>query len=390
MSETTHKRSRAARVEDAALVALFVAAIWLPLAAMLFPGGAAAGSAENRLLTQMPPAPQSWRELAAYPDGFGKYFKDNFGFRPSLIRWDATWKVKWLGVSTTPNVLVGKDGWLFYSGKDSLEAYRSLPPFTPEQLALWQSALEARRDWLKRRGAAYVFVVVPEKESVYPEYMPAGARARAGARPDQLLAYLKQHSDLEVVDLRPALLRAKPAHQLYLRTDTHWNYFGAFAGYQAVISALSKTFKGMEPIKPSDCVVTPSTFSDGDLAKLLGLAGQIKEELPIMSPKNQNYRTEGVFPQTVTTEQEAAGLPRLVMFRDSFASAAIPFLSQHFSRAVYPLGYNFNFDAALVERERPDAVIQESAERFLSFDPPGDGLPKPEATRARPTPRARE
>ena len=50
------------------------------------------------------------------------------------------------------------------------------------------------------------------------------------------------------------------------------------------------------------------------------------------------------------------GLPRAVMFRDSFASWLIPFLSEHFSRIVF--SWEYSFDRALVEREHPDVVIQ--------------------------------
>ena len=47
----------------------------------------------------------------------------------------------------------------------------------------------------------------------------------------------------------------------------------------------------------------------------------------------------------VVTEGPASG-PRALIFRDSFGSAMIPFLSEHFSRAVYV--WQNNFDPALV------------------------------------------
>jgi hypothetical protein len=44
-----------------------------------------------------------------------------------------------------------------------------------------------------------------------------------------------------------------------------------------------------------------------------------------------------------------------------------PFVAESFSRIVFssgPTNWRRNFDAALVERERPAVVIQEIAERF--------------------------
>jgi hypothetical protein len=56
------------------------------------------------------------------------------------------------------------------------------------------------------------------------------------------------------------------------------------------------------------------------------------------------------------------------MFHDSFGVRLIPFLSEHFARIVYssgPADWRRNFDPQLVERERPQVVIQEIAERLL-------------------------
>ena len=64
----------------------------------------------------------------------------------------------------------------------------------------------------------------------------------------------------------------------------------------------------------------------------------------------------------IVYENPNQGLPRAVMFRDSFASWLIP-LSENFSRITYSWQYTFEYDT--VERERPDVVIQEMVERAL-------------------------
>jgi len=62
-------------------------------------------------------------------------------------------------------------------------------------------------------------------------------------------------------------------------------------------------------------------------------------------------------------ERDDAKLPRAVMFRDSYATHLIPFLSEYFQRIVYV--WRYHFDRALIERERPDVVIEEMVERRL-------------------------
>ena len=62
-------------------------------------------------------------------------------------------------------------------------------------------------------------------------------------------------------------------------------------------------------------------------------------------------------------------LPKAVMFRDSFANALVPYLSESFSRIVYVWERDVNPE--VVELEQPDVVIQEIAERFLGRAPRG-------------------
>ena len=77
----------------------------------------------------------------------------------------------------------------------------------------------------------------------------------------------------------------------------------------------------------------------------------------------------------LVTEIDDASLPRAVIFRDSFVSRLVPFLSEHFSRAVY-LWQN-DFDAAEVQKEHPDVVIQEIVGRHLyNFIPSPELVPK--------------
>ena len=74
------------------------------------------------------------------------------------------------------------------------------------------------------------------------------------------------------------------------------------------------------------------------------------------------------------TEITGSALPRALIFRDSFASRLIPYLSAHFSRAVYV--WQKGFSAKAVEDEHPDVVIQEMVGGHLVTDFP---QPNPES-----------
>ena len=77
----------------------------------------------------------------------------------------------------------------------------------------------------------------------------------------------------------------------------------------------------------------------------------------------------------LVTEIPGSSLPRAVIFRDSFASRLAPFLSEHFSRAVYLWQNDFDADAVL--KEHPDVVIQEIVGRHLhEFVPSPELIPR--------------
>lgn len=365
-------------IEDRLLIGLFLVALAAPLIAMAIIPGQSTSSDEYRTLASRPPLPQTLRELAKFPGRFGLYFNDHFGFRRPLVRLQALVRVKGLGVSVTPQVIVGKDGWLFLDPAydPSLSQSRSDKPFTGEQLARWQQALQVRHDWLAQRGIRYLFVIAPEKQSVYPEYLPDNRRYPQISRFDQLVAYLRENSDLEILDLRPPLLEAKQTRRLYFKTDTHWDARGGLVASQAIVRELAKSFPEMKPLDESDCVTVRTAMSTGDLARMMGLNGWFVEEVEGMQLRNPGFvaqvESNGASWMLVTTHRDQ-NLPSLLAFCDSFSSAFATFLSQHFSRAVYR--QQLYFDPGQVELERPQIVIEEMVERYLSDDPPPDLLP---------------
>jgi hypothetical protein len=67
--------------------------------------------------------------------------------------------------------------------------------------------------------------------------------------------------------------------------------------------------------------------------------------------------------EAVAMECRACGGPRAIMFQDSLNTNLAPLLAEHFSRILLVDGARL--DPALMERERPDVVIQEFVERKL-------------------------
>src|SRR5262249_53517229 len=162
-------------------------------------------------------------------------WNDHMGLRPALVRLQARAKVKALGVSSSSEVALGKRGWLFFNGEKNLEDYRATEPFTAEQLDRCIELFEARHDWLAERGLRYLLFFAPNKQTIYPELMPAAVnRVHPETRLDQLTAGLRARGSVPVLDLRQALWTAKDQEQLYWKMDTHWNESGAYYGSREV------------------------------------------------------------------------------------------------------------------------------------------------------------
>jgi alginate O-acetyltransferase complex protein AlgJ len=115
--------------------------------------------------------------------------------------------------------MIGSDGWLFYTDDNAFDDYRSRTMFTPTELAAWKRILEQRRDWLAAHGSHYLVVLVPDKHVVYGEHIPRSIRRVGEDASQQLAAYLRKNTTLDVLNLAPALDRAKHDERIYQWRD---------------------------------------------------------------------------------------------------------------------------------------------------------------------------
>jgi alginate O-acetyltransferase complex protein AlgJ len=366
------------------LIALFVAVIALPLAATVAGRDGADPQAENRELAAFPRVDGSWESLRRFPAGLAAWFEDHFAFRSTLVRWSAESRLFGLDTAPTPTVIKGRNGWFFYGEDGSIEDYTSSNPLSADELANWRAALSRARDSLQAQGIRYVFTIAPDKYAIYPEQMPESLiRIAAQSRTDQLFDALTG-SGVSAVDVRPALLRAKAHERVYQQTDTHWNDRGVFAAYQDIIAAVRAQVRAVPPAWTRDDFEPETREIEGmDLAGMMGLKRVLRETDLVLVPKHPRQAhvvdppgaDETAEEGRLITEIPGSNLPRAVVFRDSFASRLVPFLSEHFSRAVY-LWQN-DFDPEVVEREHPDVVIQEIVGRHLySFIPSPELVPE--------------
>jgi alginate O-acetyltransferase complex protein AlgJ len=365
------------------LVLIFMVVIYFPLFNRVFSLSGQSHLLEKRKMAAKPEF--RWDRMFQYLKEFTPYYNDYFTFRSDLIYLNNLLKVKLFKVSPTPSVLIGKNGWLFYDNPatqpGTVEYYRSLTPFNLKELEQWRNLLEQRQKWLEARGIHYLFIIVPNKNTIYPEFMPDHIRrANKKSRMDQLVAYLEKHSTVPFLDTRKALKDAKAQYPVYSKTDSHWNDYGAYIAHREIINYISRYFKGAEPLPLSRFNIKTVNHMGGDLAIMLSLHEEIlRENIIRMKPsppftfKESRKANISRYVSQLQTHCPTALLPNILMVHDSCYHRLRPFLSEKFSKVTYIWDWGLNFYPEIIKRENPKLVIDEIAERFLMTDIPARG-----------------
>ncbi len=384
---------------DRLAVSAFVTILWLPLLDSWLDLDRSEPLTEKRELAPRPELGLDAGALADFPALFDAYYRDHLGFRDALVRAHQLVMVAGLSVTRLPasdprapgsageasaqhaqpeRVLLGRDGWLFL-GESIVANDDGNDPFAKHGgLVYWKSSLEARRDWLARQDIPYLIVIVPDKLSMYPEYLPGHARPASGpSRLDRVLAFLERESQLELLDLRAPLFAAKRGERIYFRTDTHWNELGAYVGYAEIVGRLARWFSGLRAWPRSAFDAQLDESFRGDLASMLGLEHVLGEAAVRLVPRRARSAREVVdglwAPHGLALDTRARvggdpDGPRAVLFFDSFGWRLVPLLAEHFERiALYRQRV---FHPRIFETERPDVVIEQWVERtFVAFPP---------------------
>lgn len=365
-------RSRLSRGFDLALGVSFCLALAAPgVDSFLRPGARADVRVEEREPARFPAFDGSIAALNAWPAGVESWHADALGLRDVLLRAQARSRFALFGVSPSARAVLGADGWVFLAARGILDAERGALPLAPERLELWQRTLESRRDFCERAGAEFLFVLAPEKSSIYPEKLPRGYERR-GPRPlDQLVAWLAEHSSVRVLDLRDVELAEKArdteGDEAYFPYGPHWTDRGLYAAYVRVLEALRGRFPGLEPV-PADALHWMFAPNEGDSwAARLRLDGVLRQRPRAIAEIEGDYDCELGRNDRQQTVVWARGpdpaAPRLVFLHDSFGDRMRKLLVPHFSDSY--LSWRDGFDPAAVVRERPDVVVQLYAERLL-------------------------
>ena len=341
--------------EKIAFAAVSLALLLIPVYTMPFMGqSSSADNTEKRELAQKPALLEEGRFNTKFFEGMGNYLADHFTLRAQLVAAQSGLKGLF-GVSSSEDVVMGKDGWLYFD--------KTMPDYMGETSLSEIQALRLQRvgtlmeEYVESHGASFALTVVPNKATVYPEYVPYYYPATTSPTPLHTLNNVLKDENW-YVDMTAALT-AEKGTQLYHKRDSHWNNLGARVGYDALMTAV-----GGKTGAYADTPYTIEKVWDGDLDKLLG--SSYKDEQAVWQTEftyEYTSRFRGEEDVLITTAC-ADGEGHLVMFRDSFANALLPLLAEQYATATFSRALPFALD--LTEIEEADVVMVEIVERNLT------------------------
>ncbi len=352
-------------------IAAFFAVCLVPFVGMAVTGQES--SSENRTLAEFPQLKTEEGINVQWLNDAGGYFQDHFAFRNELVTANALINGKILGTSTASGVIQGTDGWLYY--KDSLEDYLGENLLKDRSLYNISHILSLMQEYLAEKNVQFAFTVAPNKNSLYDENMPYYDSYKVSDNKNliNLQKYLK-NENVSYVDLYEPL--AKADEILYHKRDSHWNNKGAACASDFLLEGLGKEHESY-----TDETYTVKTDFTGDLDEMLyPLATTPEDEIYYDRQTTFAYVGEvgsNFDPRITTVNPVKTG--SLVMYRDSFGNALLPFMADAYGNAYFSRGIPYQLTD--VDTMVADTVVVERAERFLpEMAESAPVMPAPERT----------
>lgn len=336
-------------------IAVFIVLLFIPAVTMpLFRDD---GSTEKRELAEFPSfVDESGKWNEDFTEQLDLYLADHIGFRKLLVEANSAWQAGIFMRSPEDSVIVGTDGWLFYSDTES--DFLNVPRLSERNVGNIVRTLQLMSDYAEARGASFTVSFVPNKNTLYPEHMPYYYLPLNGDGDLEALEAAIAGAGVDYADIRSAFHVEDDV--LYQRTDSHWDYRGALLGYRTIMAA-----SGFEHEKYEGLGFTERADWSGDLAAMVysDAAAPDVQYYPEYDFGYDIVSHETSVEALTLRTKNPEGHGKLLMFRDSFCNTMMPFFAGTFSDAVFSRAYPFPMDN--IDRYGADVCVLEIVERNL-------------------------
>lgn len=348
---------------------VFLLIIMTPLILTLLNPNSSA-NIENKTLAQKPPI-QLIREgkFGEYVKNNAKYFEDSYQLKSNLIHINSLIDYYGFNISPKDSVTLGKDQWLFYTAEDgvNIQDYYGQKLFSEEKLETISKEITNIKTRLDKKNIQFIIMMAPNKHTIYEEYLPSRIRNKKGniTRADQYGPILSS-LNVNYIDLRKTLLDQKSqySYPLYYPLDSHWNDRAGLIAYNKLLTKI----KPRPTTKIPDITIGTQNRT-GDLGNIIGLSSLLKDtsisaNIPSPPPYSTHITATKEIDRIITKNPNGDSR-KILMFKDSFSGALLPFMSSQFSEVIYDASTKIDFN--LIDEYEPDIVILQFVERYSNI-----------------------
>ncbi len=263
--------------------------------------------------------------------------------------------------------IFGRDDWMFCNYDNSIGYYCGSNLMSEQQMADRLSLMQRLQQICDSRGIKLQFMIAPNKEQVYSEFMPTYTIENSYKKVQRFVDYARQNSSIKIIYPLDELRAAKNIMSTYYKYDTHWNHYGSFIATQALYKAM-----GLAYVSPDSVSYTDGSCIWG-LVITAGLSWQDYERdydhIPDYKPEVELFNTEGEIDFIHTeksavyrTDSTAADGSRFVMIGDSFRLYMMPYLERDFAHVS--IAHRDNVNDVCDDIRQADILVVECVERL--------------------------
>ena len=280
---------------------------------------------------------------------------------------DSSDKLPYFPAREMNGTIFGRDDWMFCNYDNSIAYYCGSNLMSEQQMKDKLSLMQKLQNICDSRGVQLQFMIAPNKEQVYSEYMPTYTIENSYKRVPEFIDYVKRNSSVKIIYPIDELRAAKSTMSTYYKYDTHWNHYGSFIATQALYKDM-----GLDYVSPDSV-----NYSEGSciwgLVITAGLSWKDYERdydhIPDYKPEIELFNTDGVIDHIHTeksavyrTDSTAQNNSNFVMVGDSFRLYMMPYLERDFQHGR--IAHRDNIHDIEDDIRQADILVVECVERL--------------------------
>lgn len=339
-------------------------------------------NSENRKLATKPEF--TFENLKTFPIKYEKYYTDHLPFRGILRTAYAKLNYDCFNDPSSNRVLIGKnDGskettWLFFkndndNNDNEVKDAQGKIDFSKEKKEKYYNNMIEQTKLCSDNNIQLFYTICPDKANIYKDKLPDNVKIyNENSRTDKLVDWLNSEKNLtNLIYPRNELKKARENYNTYCRQDTHWNNYGAFIEFCAIMKKIEPNnnidFENVEAKKGK------LELANEDLTKITGIKNVFKDEnynVKYLEDKkfskivlNKEVQDSNYY--TIITQNDNPIINKTIMIiGDSYRSAMIQYFAKTYKTCISI--HRYKYKPQMVRKYKPDIIVLENIERYTA------------------------